>query len=91
VIGQAVFLAVIALSLVACTSTTEKQWYKPNGNYTMADFDRDRADCTKNKVLVDQCMEDRVWVSLSSDTDKGIPQMKGGSQTNNDRTRYAPK
>src|SRR4029450_5771716 len=38
----------LALSLGACSLDPEKQWYKPNGNYTSADFDRDSKACTKD-------------------------------------------
>ena len=30
-----------ALSLAACASDPDKQWYKPSGNYTSAEFERD--------------------------------------------------
>ena len=37
--------AVAALALAACalfSGEPEKQWYKPNADYTAADFERDR-------------------------------------------------
>src|SRR5215831_6349445 len=36
-------LATCLLSLAACASDSEKQWYKPGVSYTMADFERDQA------------------------------------------------
>ena len=90
VIRQILLLAGIALALGACSSEPEKQWYKPGGNYTIADFQRDRAACTKNKVLDEECMKDRGWIALSADTGQGPPPMKGGSGIENTR-RYAPK
>jgi PBP1b-binding outer membrane lipoprotein LpoB len=63
-------LPIAALILAACSNVeTDKQWYKPNVNYTAADFDRDRAACTdkKTKTLDEDCMKDRGWVALGGD------------------------
>ena len=63
-------LPIAALILTACsTVATDKQWYKPNVNYTAADFERDRAVCTdkKAKTLDEDCMKDRGWVALGGD------------------------
>lgn len=65
-----VLLPAVALALAACgTSETDRQWYKPNVDYTKADFERDRAACTdkKTKVLDDDCMKQRGWVALGGD------------------------
>lgn len=58
-----------ALILAACGSAeSDKQWYKPNVDYTTADFERDRAACTdKKKVLDEECMKQRGWVALGAD------------------------
>jgi len=50
-------------------SSPDKQWYKPNSNYTRADFERDRVACTdtKTKVLDEGCMKDRGWIALGAD------------------------
>jgi hypothetical protein len=59
--------------LVLATGCSEglpdKQWYKPNVNYTTADFERDRTACTdkKTKVLDEDCMKDRGWVAFGGD------------------------
>jgi PBP1b-binding outer membrane lipoprotein LpoB len=62
-------LPIALLFLAACNSTAEKQWYKPNENYTAADFARDSAACTdkKTKVLDESCLKDRGWVALGGD------------------------
>ena len=62
-------LPLAALILAACSSAeSEKQWYKPNVDYTAADFDRDRAACTdKKKVLDEECMKQRGWAALGAD------------------------
>lgn len=63
-------LPVAALVLAACSSSeSEKQWYKPNVDYTAADFERDRVACTdkKKKVLDEDCMKQRGWAALGGD------------------------
>ena len=57
----------LVVSLGACSLDPEKQWYKPNGSYTAADFDRDSKACTKDRVLDEDCLRARGWVSLSGD------------------------
>ncbi|HTK93620.1 MAG TPA: hypothetical protein VL948_25525 [Verrucomicrobiae bacterium] len=60
-------LVALALPLGACSLDPERQWYKPNGNYTSADFDRDTTACTKDRVLDETCLKQRGWVPLSGD------------------------
>ncbi|HET7873987.1 MAG TPA: hypothetical protein VFN71_00575 [Methylomirabilota bacterium] len=64
-------ILVLAVGLGACGFTEEKQWYKPNQNYTVAEFQRDQATCTKSKMLDEACMKERGWVPLSAD--RGAP------------------
>jgi len=63
-------LPVAALALAACSSSadSDKQWYKPNVDYTSADFDRDSRACTdKKKILDEDCMKQRGWAALGGD------------------------
>ena len=63
-------LSIAALAVTGCTdSQADKQWYKPNVNYTAADFERDRTACTdkKTKILDESCMTERGWVALGGD------------------------
>jgi hypothetical protein len=91
VVGRRIFFLLVAvLSLNACSSEPEKQWYKPARNYTVAEFQRDQADCTKDKVLDEACMKERGWVAISADT-ATVPPMKGGLQDSGKPGRYAPK
>jgi hypothetical protein len=64
----------------ACNIAADKQWYKPNENYTAADFARDSAACTdkKLKTLDEDCMKDRGWVALGGDIG---PPIKGPDPT----------
>jgi hypothetical protein len=69
VIRQWCLLIVVASGvLVGCSSERDRQWYKPNVNYSVGDFKRDRDSCTgKDNILDEQCMKDRGWVPLTSD------------------------
>jgi hypothetical protein len=58
---------VIALSLAGCATEPDKQWYKPGGNYTMADFENDRKACTKSRELDEACLKQRGWIAVSAD------------------------
>ena len=64
-----VLLPIAALLLTGCPADTSKQWYKPNVDYTAADFNRDSAACTdkKTKVLDEECMKQRGWLALGAD------------------------
>jgi hypothetical protein len=90
VIRPVFLLATLALGLGACSTEPEKQWYKSGGNYTVAEFRRDRDACTRNNVLDEECMKERGWIAISADIDKGPPPMKGGSQLEDTR-HNAPK
>lgn len=64
-----VLLPITILMLGGCSDTGDKQWYKPNVNYTAADFERDRVACTdkKTKILDEDCLKGRGWVALGGD------------------------
>lgn len=64
---------VVMLVLVACSSGPEKQWYKPNANYTIAEFQRDQAACTKDRLLDEECLKQRGWIAISGDREKKAP------------------
>ncbi len=76
---------VIILIASACGTATDKQWYKPNADYTTADFERDRVDCTPKKTtaLDETCMKERGWMPLSGDAGPAVkapaipPRQKG--------------
>ena len=60
-------LVVASTLLVGCSSDRDRQWYKPNVNYTVDEFKRDRDACTKGKELDEACMKQKGWVPLTSD------------------------
>ena len=70
---RAFLLCCAVLGLLAACGSSEKQWYKPNAEYTVAEFQRDRASCEKNGQLDEECLRQRGWVSLSPDKEKPPP------------------
>ena len=89
VIQRILLLAMFVFSLTACSSEPERQWYKAGVSYTMAEFQRDQAACTKDKVLDEECMKERGWIAISIDKDT-IGPMKGGLPTSPKAGRYGP-
>jgi hypothetical protein len=68
VIGRGCLLILLVASvLVGCSSTPDKQWYKPSANYTVAEFKHDRDECTKDRQLDEECLKQRGWIPLTSD------------------------
>jgi hypothetical protein len=66
------FLAFVALAAVGCSLEPDPQWYKPGSqSYTVAEFQRDHAECTKNRQLDETCLRGRGWVPLSGDVAPG--------------------
>jgi len=82
-----VFLVACAVVLTACgyTGRPEKQWYKPNTDYTTVEFERDRAECTDNKtkVLAEDCMRQRGWAALSGDIGPAVKAPDPAKSPNN--------
>jgi len=65
---SALLLAWLVVTLLTgCSSERDRQWYKPNVNYTVDDFKRDRDACTKGPDMDEDCMKERGWVPLTSD------------------------
>jgi hypothetical protein len=72
VMRAALLCCAVAGLLTACGSG-DKQWYKPNAEYTVAEFQRDRAACEKSGQIDEECLRQRGWVSLTPDKDKPLP------------------
>ena len=85
-----VVLAVPALVLAACGSPgSDKQWYKPNVDYTAADFERDRVACTdkKTKALGEECMQQRGWAALGADIGPSV-KAPDAAKSPNSKSKY---
>lgn len=75
---QGFLLAIAGLSLTACASGPEREWYKPGGSYTVADWERDEAACRKNRAVDEECLKERGWIPLSIEEKKrAAPQPTG--------------
>ena len=67
---RALLLCFAVVGLLTACGSTDKQWYKPNAEYTVAEFQRDRAACEKSGQIDEECLRQRGWVSLTPDKDK---------------------
>ena len=77
---RAFLLCCAVAGLLTGCGSTGKQWYKPNVEYTVAEFQRDRTACEKNGELDEECLRQRGWVSLSPDKDKPPPVLPTSKQ-----------
>jgi hypothetical protein len=67
-VSRRISVTAAALLLAAgCAGQPDKQWYKPGGNYTVAEFERDRAACTVARALNEVCLKERGWIAVSPD------------------------
>lgn len=70
-VRRSLFLCLaVTFAVGACSLAPERQWYKPDQNYTVADFQRDQKSCTKSREIDDACLKGLGWVPLSGDPDK---------------------
>lgn len=68
-------LAALALTAAACSvGNVDRQWYKSSGEYTSAEFERDRQACTRDRQLDEDCLRRLGWTSLSSDSEPARPE-----------------
>ncbi len=81
---RALFLLFAIAGMIAACGSAEKQWYKAGTDYTVAEFQRDRARCEKNGKLDEECLKQLGWVSLSPDKGKPAPVNPNANQ----RGRY---
>jgi len=75
------WLVAAASVLTACGSFGsggEKQWYKAGADYTVAEFQRDRAACEKSGKLDEDCLKERGWTPLSADKAAPPPPLPTG-------------
>jgi hypothetical protein len=72
----------LALGLGAC-ARDDRQWMKVNTPYTVQEFQRDIAECSRGGKLDDACMRSRGWVDMSSSMEKQEvrPEYKPSSTT----------
>jgi hypothetical protein len=70
------FLSIAACTalLAACSTPTEREWMKVSERYTVADFRRDYAECSRGGTLDESCMRNRGWVPVSAGKAEKTPQ-----------------
>lgn len=75
--------ALFLLGAWGCAREPERQWYKIGQPYTVAEFQRDKAACTRGKKLDFDCMRARGWVDVSPDrpAPSSEPQKAPGPRT----------
>ncbi|MBI4608928.1 MAG: hypothetical protein HY726_07970 [Candidatus Rokubacteria bacterium] len=74
VAGVVVLGGLVFVASWGCSRAPERQWQKMGDRpYTMAEFQRDRAECTRGKQLDFDCMRSRGWVDVSPDRPKQAP------------------
>jgi hypothetical protein len=80
----------LGILLAGCQSLEpERQWYKPSGDYSASEFERDSKACTKDRVLNEECLQQRGWVSLSGDRTPKVKEVPpAGSGMNLKSGRY---
>ena len=66
---RVVLIGALGLALGAC-ARDDRQWMKVNTPYTVEEFRRDHAECTRKGKLDDACMRSRGWVDMSSAMEK---------------------
>lgn len=65
-----------ALLLTACASSDDREWMKVNERYSVEDFRRDHAACSKSGKLDDACMRRRGWVDVRSSAGEKAPELR---------------
>ena len=65
--GFGLLTVVLTIGFWGCAREPERQWYKIGQPYTLAEFERDKAACTREKKLDFDCMRGRGWVDVSPD------------------------
>jgi hypothetical protein len=69
---------VIAAGCGFFSSEPERQWYKPDGRYTVDEFKRDKAACTLSRKVDVECMKAKGWVYFSADV---VPEVSPKPET----------
>jgi len=72
-LGLLTACALLAGAVAGCSTDRDVQWYKPNVDYTVADFNRDRTACEKNGKIDKACLRERGWMPLTADKEPAPP------------------
>ncbi|MBI2217823.1 MAG: hypothetical protein HYU51_11040 [Candidatus Rokubacteria bacterium] len=61
------------LAIASCASEPEREWMKVNERYTVEQFRRDHAECSRKGKLDEACMHARGWVDVKRPAEKPSP------------------
>lgn len=78
-------VTLVTLLVLAGCATDERQWLKLRQRYTVEEFQRDHAACSKGGKLDDGCMRDRGWVAVNP---SGVPETRKDPLTRDGVGRY---
>lgn len=68
--GRILLLGVVlSVPLAGCAGET-REWMKVGQSYTVQEFRRDHAECTRNDKLDEVCMRSRGWVDVNPKAEK---------------------
>jgi hypothetical protein len=57
-------------ALIGACAPSGREWMKVGQSYTVEEFRRDVRECTRGRVLDEDCMKSRGWVSLTPRPEK---------------------
>jgi hypothetical protein len=60
----------LGLGLLLLLGGCAREWMKVNERYTVEDFRRDYADCSRGGTLDEPCMRSRGWVDVTPKAEK---------------------
>ncbi len=69
----------VAVGATACAPAPDRQWMK-TGPYTVEEFQRDTAACSRDGELDADCMQTKGWIAVQP-VQPEQPQKKQGSPT----------
>jgi hypothetical protein len=62
-----------AVLAIAGCAESERDWMKVNERYTVEQFRRDHAECSRTGKLDEACMHARGWVDVKRPAEKAAP------------------
>lgn len=60
------------LELAGCGTTPRREWMKVGQSYTVEEFRRDYANCSKDGTLNEDCLRSRGWVDVAPKPEKPV-------------------
>lgn len=71
---RALLFCLLLIASWGCTREPERQWQKIGQPYSLAEFKRDQAACTREKKLDVECMRALGWVDVAPDLPAPSPE-----------------